>query len=229
MTITIHHLQVSQSERIVWLAEELGLDYELKLHQRAPLFSPQSIKDLNPLAQAPVMDDDSFEKPVRLAESAAIAEWIVQKHGQGNLFLDKSHKDYADFLYWFHLSNGNLQPVMSRNLGLSRMQNAGIDDPSIKMSMDRQKLLLDFINDRLTKVPYLAGDEFTAADIMSVFSFTTMRKFYPYSLEGFDGILAWLKRCADRPAYSKAMQKGDPGMELCISASPPELFGPLKR
>lgn len=229
MTITIHHLQVSQSDRIVWLAEELELKYDLKLHQRDPVFSPQSIKDLNPLGQAPVMDDDSFDKPIRLAESAAIVEWLVQKHGHGKFFLDKSHKDYADFLYWFHLSNGNVQPMISRNLAMSRLKNAGVDDPSITTSLGRQDLLLGFVNDRLKKVPYLAGDEFTAADIMSVFSFTTMRKFYPYSLEGYDGILAWLKRCADRPAYKKAMQKGDPDLELCISGAPPELFGPLKR
>lgn len=229
MTITIHHLQVSQSDRVVWLAEELGLEYELKLHQRDPVFSPQSIKDLNPLAQAPVMDDDTFGKPVRLAESAAIVEWIVQKHGNGKFFLDKSHPDYADFLYWFHLSNGNLQPLTSRNMAMVRLKDAGIDNPGITTSLDRQKLLFGFINDRLNKVPYLAGEEFTAADIMSVFSFTTMRKFYPYSLEGYDGILAWLKRCADRPAYKKAMQKGDPDLELCIGAQAPELFGPLKK
>jgi glutathione S-transferase len=95
MPLTIHHLQLSQSERLPWLCEELNIPYTLTLHQRAPVFSRQSIKDLNPLRQAPVIQDGNLT----LAEFAACVEYIIHVHGNGKLALPPSHKNYADYLY----------------------------------------------------------------------------------------------------------------------------------
>ena len=223
--LTVHHLQRSQSERIVWLCEELGIPYELKLYQRNPIFSPPELVALSPLGAAPVITDTTFDasKPLKLAESGAIVEYIIHKHGDGRLALAPSHTDYADYLYWFHLSNGNLQPCILRSTNF-RSLKLEPDNPAQRSVDTRLKMILDLLNDRLAQVPWLAGDEFTAADIMSVFSLTTMRLFYPMDLTGYDGILAWLQRVGQRPAYRAAMEKGDPGMKPCLGAEAPPPF-----
>lgn len=227
MTLTVYHLQVSQSERITWLCEELEIPYKLSIHTRAPLLSPPEIKSMTALGAAPVITDTlppySESKPLTLAESAAIVEYIIHKHGDGRLMLPPSHKNYADFLYWWHLSNGNLQPTIGRYLVA-----AGADEASKARVEERMVKIFKHINERLTENRWLAGDEFTAADIMSVFSFTTMRKFVSFSLAGYDGILSWLQRCADRPAYQRAMQKGDPELDSCLQAESPPIFEAMR-
>ena len=226
--LTVHHLQRSQSERIVWLCEELGISYELKLYERNPIFSPPDLKALSPLGAAPVITDTTFDvsKPLTLAESGAIVEYIIHKHGGGRLALPPSNKDYADYLYWFHLSNSNLQPSIYRSMIFHSLK-AGPDVPARKNADTRLKLILDHINTRLTETPWLAGEEFTAADIMSVWSLTGMRLFYPLDLTGYDGILTWLQRVGQRPAYRAAMEKGDPGMTPYLGAEPPAPFSGL--
>lgn len=98
--LVIHHLGVSQSERVVWLCEELGIDYELKLYQRAPLFSPPEYCKLHPLCAAPVIHDGELT----LGESAACVEYIINTYGQGRLSVKPGEENYADYLYWFRKS-----------------------------------------------------------------------------------------------------------------------------
>jgi glutathione S-transferase len=207
--LTIHHLGHSQSERIVWLCEELGVPYDLKLYRRDAVtrLSPPELTALHPLGAAPLVEDGDL----LLAESAAIVEYIIVKHGGGRLRLDAAHPDYAAYLYWFHFSNGNLQPVMGRLMMVSR---AGLpaDHPvqaSAQMRFDR---VMHLVDERLRAVTYLAGSEFTAADIMSVFSLTTMRLFQPASWKHYPGILSYLQRIGERPAYRRAMAKSDPDL-----------------
>lgn len=97
MGLTVHHLQVSQSERIVWLCEALGIDYDLKLYQRHPYLSPPEYLALHPLGAAPVITDDGG---VLLAESEACVEYIIHVHGGGRLTVKPGEKNYADSLYW---------------------------------------------------------------------------------------------------------------------------------
>src|SRR5918912_3618440 len=104
--LTVHHLGRSQSERIVWLCEELALEYQLKRYERAPLLAPPEYKALHPIGSAPVIVDGD----VVLAESAAIVDYIVAKHGAGRLILRADDPGFASFLYWFHFANGTLQP-----------------------------------------------------------------------------------------------------------------------
>lgn len=207
--LTIHHLGHSQSERIVWLCEELGIPYELRHYRRDAItrLSPPELKALHPLGAAPLIEDGDL----LLAESAAIVEYIIVKYGGGRLRLDPSHPDYANYLYWFHFSNGNLQPVTSRLMMVTR---AGLpaDHPvqaSAQMRFDRVMQLVDA---RLREARYFAGSEFTAADIMSVFSLTTMRLFQPFNLRPYPSILNYLRRIGERPAYRGAMGKGDPDL-----------------
>lgn len=207
--LKIHHLGHSQSERIVWLCEELDISYALTHHTRdaVTVLSPPELKALHPLGAAPVIEDGD----VLLAESAAIVEYIIVKHGGGRLKPGPEHPNYAAFLYWFHFSNGNLQPAMGRLMMMSRAKLAA-DHPVLVSVQGRLDRVLALVEARLGEAAWLAGSEFTAADIMSVFSFTTMRLFQPIDLAPYPNIRAYLQRIGERPAYRRAMAKGDPDL-----------------
>jgi glutathione S-transferase len=207
--LTIHHLGRSQSERIVWLCEELGVPYELTRHERDPvtILSPPALNALHPIGAAPVIEDDGL----LLAESAAITEYIIVKHGAGRLRLGPDDPDFASYLYWFHFANGNLQPVIARMMMVGRVGLAP-DHPVQLAVQGRLDRVMALVEARLGEADYLAGNAFTAADIMSVFSLTTMRLFQPLDLRPYPNILAYLQRIGARPAYRRAMAKGDPGL-----------------
>jgi glutathione S-transferase len=207
--IKIHHLGHAQSERIVWLCEELNVPYEIQHYTRDPatMLSPPELKALHPLGAAPVIEDGDL----MLAESAAIVEYIIVKHGGGRLKLGPEHANYADFLYWFHFANGNLQPAIGRVLFMRR---AGLpqDHPALAAVQGRMERVLALMEERLAATVWLAGAEFSAADIMTVFSLTTMRLFQPFDLAPYPYIRAYLQRIGARPAYRRAMSKSDPDL-----------------
>lgn len=204
--ITIHHLGHSQSERILWLCEELGIPYALKRYTRDAVtrLSPPELKAMHPLGAAPLIEDGEL----MLAESAAIVEYLIAVHGGGRLRPGPGHPDFAPFLYWFHFANGNLQPVMLRRMTLGRALPA--DHPVLTATQERLDKVLALVEERLGQAPYFAGDDFSAADIMSVFSLTTMRLFLPIDLAPYPSIRAYLQRIGQRPAYQRAMTTGDP-------------------
>lgn len=212
--LTVHHLGKSQSERIVWLCEELGIPYELKNYARDPesMLAPADYKALHPIGAAPVIT----EGDVVLAESESIVDYIIARHGNGRLSLPHSDPAYPDYVYWYHFTNGTLQPGISRSMLLAW---AGLDEKdAIVCAMgERTAMAMKLVNDRLAETKYLAGEEFTAADIMIVFSLTTMRYFHPFDLSPYPNILQYLRRIAERPAYQVAMAKGDPGMPLLLT------------
>ncbi|MDP2329611.1 MAG: glutathione S-transferase [Reyranella sp.] len=207
--LTVHHLGKSQSERIVWLCEELGIPYELKVYDRHPVtrLAQPDYKALHPIGAAPVITDGDLV----LAESAAIVDYIVAKYGEGRLALAADHPDFAQFLYWFHFANGTLQPATGRNMILGRL-NLPADNPILGAMKGRLALALGLVESRLGTVDYFAGRAFTTADIMNVFSLTTMRLFLPFELAPYPAILAYLQRIGARAAYQRAMRKGDPDM-----------------
>jgi glutathione S-transferase len=207
--LTVHHLGKSQSERVVWLCEELGIPYELKRYERDPatILAPPEYKALSPMGTAPVITDGDTV----LAESGAITEYIIAKHGAGRLALAPDHPDFADYLHWFHIANGSLQAVLGRNMVLRRLDPPA-DHPMVVSTKGRLERALAVVEARLGEAPYFAGDGFTAADIMSVFSLTTMRLFMPVDLAPYPAILAYLQRIGARDAYRRALQKGDPDM-----------------
>jgi glutathione S-transferase len=207
--LVVHHLRTSQSERVVWLCEELGIPYELKVYDRDKVtrLAPPEYKKLHPIGAAPVIDDGD----VRIAESGAIVDYIVAKHGDGRLTLKPDHPDFAQFLYWSHFANGTFQPATGRNMILNRL-DLPADNPVLVAMKSRLSLALGTLEARLASHQFLAGAAFTTADIMIVFTLTTMRLFYPYDLKPYPAILAYLQRIGARPAYQRAMAKGDPGM-----------------
>jgi len=207
--LTVHHLGKSQSERIVWLCEELEIPYELKRYKRDPvtILAPPEYKALHPIGAAPVITDGVLV----LAESGAIIEYIIAKHGGGRLALTSDHPDFAQYLFWFHFANGNLQPNMGRNMILRRLSLAE-NNPVLLAMKERLDRALNLVEARLGETEYFAGSEFTAADIIMVFSLTTMRLFLPFDLTPYPNILSYLQRIGQRDAYQRAMKKGDPGM-----------------
>jgi glutathione S-transferase len=212
--LTVHHLGKSQSERIVWLCEELGIPYELKVYDRDPVtrLAPPQYKALHPIGAAPVITDGDLV----LAESGAIIEYITAKYGNSRLVLKPDHPDYPNFVYWFHFANGTLQPAAGRNMILGRLDLAP-DNPMLRAMKGRMELALGQVQARLAKVDYFAGAEFTTADIMIVFTLTTMRLFLPFGLAPYPAILAYLQRIGRREAYQRAMHKGDPDLKPLLS------------
>lgn len=207
--LTVHHLRASQSERIVWLCEELGLDYELKCYDRdaKTRLAPPEYKELHPMGVAPVIRDGDLV----LGESGAIVEYLITRYGGGGLTLAPGDADHPQYLFWLHWANGTLQPTMSRNMVLRRVELPA-DNPVQLAMRARLTQALTYLDTRLAQVPYLAGTRFTAADIMNVFSLTTMRLFYPLDLGPYARIRTYLQRIGERVAYRRAMGKGDPDM-----------------
>lgn len=221
--ITLHHLGVSQSERVLWLLEELNLEYKLVKHERAPLLSPDSLKAVpgNETGRSPFIEDSDAN--ITLGESGAICEYLVHRYGNGRLSLSPSDSRYPDYLYWFHYANATIQPNMLVSMFIDNAQVAH-DNASWQFAESRLQATLKHLNERLQNHKWLAGDEFTLADIMSVYPLTTQRYFGPQrSLGDNTHVLRWLKDCAGRPAYMRAMEKGDPDMKLLVEAAPPEI------
>jgi glutathione S-transferase len=212
--LTVHHLGKSQSERIVWLCEELEIPYELKRYTRdsVTMLAPPDYKALHPIGAAPVISDGDLV----LAESGAIVDYIMARYGKGRLVLRSEDPDFAQFLYWFHFANGTLQAGMGRLMILNRLELAE-DNPMLVAAKGRVDRAFDLVDARVRDAEYLAGKTFTTADIMMGFSLTTMRYFQPYDLQRCPNVVKYLGRIGAQAAYRRAMEKGDPGMALLLS------------
>src|SRR5580692_6733398 len=148
--LTVHHLGKSQSERIVWLCEELGIPYELKIYDRDPVtrLAPPQYKALHPMGAAPVITDGDLV----LAESGAIIEYVIAKYGNGRLSVAPNRSNFADYLYWFHFANGTLMPNEMSGF-LPAMLGLKEDNPLMPMLKDRSNRAFAFVESRLGSVP----------------------------------------------------------------------------
>ena len=200
--LTVHHLGKSQSERIVWLCEELEIPYELKRYTRdaVTMLAPPEYKALHPIGSAPVIIDGDLV----LAESGAIVDYIVHRYAQGRLALKPDDPAYARYLYWLHFAEGSLMSLMLIELVLSRVPEAAAS-PVTGRVRDRMKQMLSYVDAEIADGPWFAGAEFTAADVMMTFPFTTMRLFLDYELAPYANIAAYVKRVEARPTYRRAM------------------------
>lgn len=204
--LTVHHLGLSQSDRIVWLCEELAIPYTLKRYERDPVtrLAPAEYKALHPAGTAPVITDGD----VVLAESEAIIDYIVARHGGGRLTVAADDPAFATWLYWYHYVNGSMMPALVLSIA------GGALAAPMQERLDRGLGALDahLANGHI----WLAGDMFTVADIMMLFPLTTMRAFVPYDLAPYPAIRAYIRRVAERPAFVSAMAKADPGFAIPI-------------
>lgn len=200
--ITVYHLGVSQSDRIVWLLEELGVPYTIEWYHRGPDgLAPPEYLALHPAATAPVIRDGE----IVLAESAAICEYLCQRHGDGRFTLSADHPQYHDYLYWMQM-NGNLMGVF-----LSKKALAEGSAARIKGLLERREQgYYNYIEQQLGEHPYIAGDEFTAADVMMLFNLTTLPLAGARGIDDMPNAQAYVARLTARPAYQKAMSLAGP-------------------
>ena len=204
--ITIYHLETSRSERIVWLMEELGLEYKLECFPREPTAATSApLKAIHALGKAPVIRDGNTV----LAESGAIVEYIVNRYGGGRLAPTPEASAYPRYLYWLHFAEGSLMSLMLISLVLSRIPEAGSSAVTARIS-DRVKQMLAFVDAELGDGPWFAGDTFTTADVMMTFPFTTMRHFLEVDTSPYPNIVAYLHRIESRSAYRHAMAIAGP-------------------
>jgi glutathione S-transferase len=204
--ITVYHLTSSRSERIVWLMEELGLDYELERFQRERSgAAPEAMKGIHALGRAPVIRDGDTV----LAESGAIVEYIVQRYGGGRLVVPPDAAAYPRYLYWLHFAEGSLMSLLLIALVLLARARRQCERSGQARARPMQQMLA-FVDGELAAVPYFAGADFTAADIMMTFPFTTMRRYLDYDIAPYANIVAYVKRIEARPAYRKAMSLAGP-------------------
>ena len=201
---TVHHLNISQSERIIWLLEELDLTYELLTYQRDPStqFAPIELRSVHPLGSAPVLCDGELV----MAESGAIIEYVLARYGNGRLTVPITSPQYPDYLYWFHYANASLMMQIGMNWIATMAVVPGNSSPLLSSLRNRLECHLGMVEERLSRATYFAGTDFTAADIMMHFPFGTMKAFYDVGLDNRPNIKAWLARISGRVGYQRAMK-----------------------
>ena len=200
--LTLHHLNNSRSQKIVWLLEELELPYELVRYQRDPmtLMGPPALKALHPLGKAPVLDDDGH----LLSESGAIVQYILERYAAGRLAPDPAGPERMRFLecLYFAVSAG-MNPIMikvyARAFGLA-------ETPLDSAASSELEIALGFIERNLGEGPWLFGDLFTAADIQTSFIPELARAVGSFA--GHPQIEAWQQRLYARPAFHRAIERG---------------------
>jgi len=217
--LVVHHLENSRSQRILWLLEELGVEYEIQFYERdkETSLAPPELIAVHPLGKSPVITDDN----ITVAESGAIAEYLVGKYDDGSLRPADGTPERRNYTYWMHYAEGSFQPLMLVSLIMNRIETApmpffikpiakGIVAKVRGNFLDRNvERNLDFIESTLGRTTWLCGDELTAADIQMSFPIeaaevrTNLRDGYP-NLAGF------LHRIRARPAYQAAITKGGP-------------------
>ncbi len=203
--ITIVHLDRSRSERIIWLMEELGLEYQVELFRRGPdLYGPPELKQAHTLGRAPVIRDGDTE----LAESGAIVEYLLARYGDRRLAPPPSASNFPRYLYWLHYAEGSLMLQLLREWSLDRMVKDADALPGMARMRETTLTHMAMIEATLAAAPYFAGEDFTAADIMMAYPFTSFLKVRPMDLAPYPAVQAWVKRLEARPAYRAAMALG---------------------
>ena len=217
--IVVHHLNNSRSQRVLWLLEELGLEYEVKRYQRDPktMLAPASLKAVHPLGKSPVITDGANT----IAESGAIIEYLVERYGQGRLIPAAGTPEKLRWTYWLHFAEGSAMPPLLMKLVFDKVESSpmpffvkpiarGIAS-KVKHSfiMPNINSQLAYMEAELEKEKWFAGNEFTAADIQMSFPLeaAAMRGGLD---ERLPKLMAFLQRIHARPAYQRALERGGP-------------------
>jgi glutathione S-transferase len=215
--ITVHHLNNSRSQRILWLLEELGLEYDIRRYQRNPqtMLAPPELRQIHPLGKSPVITDGDLT----LAESGAIIEYLVGRYGNGRLVPAADTPEKLRYTYWLHYAEGSMMPPLLMKLIFNRIERAPMPffaKPIARAIAQKTKTSfiepninrhLDYMEAELGKTAWFAGPEFTAADIQMSFPLEAA-----VSRGGLDPkrpkLMAFLDRIHSRPAYRKAIERG---------------------
>jgi len=218
--ITVHHLNNSRSQRVLWLLEELGQPYEIVRYERDPatMLAPASLKAVHPLGKSPVVVTDDG---VVLAESGAILESLTERYGQGRLAPPAGSPEAARYRYWLHYAEGSAMPPLLLKLVFDRIEKSPVPffvKPIVKGIAGKAKAAFiapqlkthqDFMEGELGKSLWFAGEEFSAADIQMSFAVEAAR-----ARGGLDPsrpkLMAYLERIHARPGYQRALERGGP-------------------
>lgn len=215
--LTLHHLEKSRSHRILWLLEELGLDYELKRYDRDPktMLAPKSLRELHPLGKSPVVTDGDRT----LAESAHIIEYILDEYGDGRLRPERGSEDYLRYRYWMHYAEGSamgplvlkltFQQVVEQSPLLAKPLTGAISKAVQASYIDREIAThMKFWDAELAGGEWFVGDDFTAADIQM--SFPLIASQSRGNREKYPNVRGFVRTIRSRDAFQKAIEIGGP-------------------
>lgn len=215
--LTVHHLNNSRSQRVLWLLEELAVPYEIIRYERQPnMLAPKELRAIHPLGKSPVITDGGNT----IAESGAIIEYVVATYGEGRLIPPPNTPDRLRYTYWLHYAEGSAMPPLLLKLlfGMMPKRAPALLRPLVrKVSSQALTTLVNpqlkqhmgFWEGELQKSAWFAGDQFTAADIQM--SFPLQAGAARGGLEqGHPRAMDFLARIEARPAYQRAMAKGGP-------------------
>ena len=217
--LTVHHLENSRSQRVLWLLEELGLPYEIEKYQRDPktMLAPPALAKVHPLGKSPVVTDGALT----VAESGAIVEYLVERYGKGRLIPPAGSPERLRYTYWLHFAEGTAMPPLLLKLIFDRVATSPMPffvRPIARGIADKVQALLvapnlrrhhDFMEAELKRSEWFAGDDFSAADIQMSFPLEAAAQ-----RAGLDArwplLTAYLQRIRARPAYRRALERGGP-------------------
>ena len=217
--ITVHHLNNSRSQRVLWLLEELGLPYEIRHYQRDPqtMLAPPALREVHPLGKSPVVTDGD----ATLAESGAIIEYLVEQYGNGRLLPAPGTPERLRYRYWLHFAEGSAMPPLLLKLVFDRVASGPMPffARPIARKISRQMLdrlvlpnlkrQLDFMEAELARSEWFAGVDFSAADIQMSFPVEAAAQ-----RAGLDAsrpnLWRYLERIHARPAFRRALERGGP-------------------
>ena len=200
--ITVHHLNESRSQRILWLLEELGAPYEIKHYSRnaTTRLAPPELMAVHPLGKSPVLEDGGKT----LIESGAIVDYLIRRYGNGKLQPVAGSADYEVYNQWLHYAEGSAMLPLLLKMYVSRLGEAGAPlAPRIDSELANH---LGYVNASLADREWLVGGELSGADIQMSFvgeASRGLRAAYPQ-------MDAWVKRFQQRPAYRRALERGGP-------------------
>jgi glutathione S-transferase len=202
--ITVHHLENSRSQRVLWLLEELGLPYAIQRYERdkATMLAPPELRRIHPLGKSPVIEDDGLV----IAETAAIAEYLVEK-ADGKLGAPAHRDAFLHYRYFLHYAEGSLMPPLLVKLVLARVPLFG--KAAQKRIQPMIDIHLDYVESHLASHAWFAGDAMTAADIMMSFPLEAARNRAGLGASR-PATIAWLAKIHARPEYQTALAKGGP-------------------
>jgi glutathione S-transferase len=204
MTIIVHHLENSRSQRILWILEELGLPYEIKRYERdrKTMLAPPELRQVHPLGKSPVIEDDG----IVVVETGAIVEYLVEK-ADGKFGPPAHRASTLRYRQFLHYAEGSMMPPLLVLLVVNRIPLMG--KAAARRIQPMIDVHLDYVEAELAGRPWFAGDDITAADVMMSFPLEAAR-----SRAGLDAsrpaTIAWLDRIHARPAYQAALARGGP-------------------
>jgi len=216
LTITVHHLNNSRSQRILWLLEELGLEYEVKRYERNPatMLAPDSLRQVHPLGKSPVITDGELT----LAESGAIVEYLVERYGDGRLSPLVGTSERLRYTYWLHYAEGSAMPPLVMQLVFNQVEQQSpfflrpvakvitgkVREAYLQPQISQQ---LNYMKAELKQRTWFASDEFSAADIQMSFPLEAAASQSNFN-EDHPQLKTFLERIHARSAFQKALERG---------------------